>query len=392
MRIAYVSADQGVPVFGRKGCSIHVQEVVRAFVRLGAHVELFTPRPEGAAPAGLESVTVHPLPRPATANPARRERESRAANAELAQALARAGPIDLVYERYSLWSHAGMEYARDADVPGVLEVNAPLIEEQAEHRTLVDRRGAEAAARRAFAAAGVLAVVSQEVAAYLAGWPEAAGRIHVVPNGVDPERFTPPPGRPSTAAFTVGFVGSLKPWHGLETLTEAFARHQSRHPRSRLLVVGDGPGRAGLEEAVAHRGLTSAAHFTGAVPPEGVPALLAEMDAGVAPYPRLRSFYFSPLKVYEYMAAGLGVVASRSGQLEALIEHGVNGLHFAPGDAAALAAALDELAADPGLRRRLGQAARATILRGHTWDGVAQRLVRLAFPVDAAVAVGGGVP
>src|SRR5262249_57013720 len=153
MRTAYVCADRGIPVFGHKGCSVHVQEVLRAFARLGARIELFTSRPEGEPPAGLETIRIHPLPRVPKADQAVREQAAQAANEALYQMLEREGPFDLVYERYSLWSYAGMEHARDAGTPGLLEVNAPLIDEQAEHRVLVDRSAAEQVAERAFAAA-----------------------------------------------------------------------------------------------------------------------------------------------------------------------------------------------------------------------------------------------
>jgi glycosyltransferase involved in cell wall biosynthesis len=98
----------------------------------------------------------------------------------------------------------------------------------------------------------------------------------------------------------------------------------------------------------------------------------------VAPYPKLGWFYFSPLKVYEYMATGLAVAASRVGQLEGVIRHRHNGLLCPPGDAPALAGALEELHADPGLRLRLGAAARETVLREHTWAAAARRILRLA--------------
>src|SRR5262249_55329491 len=133
-----------------------------------------------------------------------------------------------------------------------------------------------------------------------------------------------------------------------------------------------------------------AAQLTGAVPPSEVPRLLAGMDAAVAPYPKLPRFYFSPLKVYEYMAAGLPVVASRLGQLEELIRHGINGLLCPPGDAAALAAALAGLRADPGLRRRLGETARATVLRQHTWEAAVGRILCLAEAIATPDLVAGG--
>jgi glycosyltransferase involved in cell wall biosynthesis len=292
-----------------------------------------------------------------------------------------------VYERYSLWSFAGMEYARDTGVPGLLEVNAPLVEEQAAYRGLCDRAAAEQVAERVFAAAGALAAVSREVAAYLERFPAARGRVHVVPNGVDTDRF-PPDLAPSLPAdpgvFTVGFVGTLKPWHGLPMLVAAFDLLHRRHPDTRLLVVGDGTERVVLEADLVARGLAGAAVLTGAVAPEYVPGLLASMDAAVAPYPDRPGFYFSPLKLYEYLAAGRAVVASRIGQAAEVIEHGANGLLVPPGDAAALAAALARLRGDPGLRARLGRLARMTVADRYTWDAVARRLLGVAG-VPAAV-------
>ncbi len=381
MRVAYVCADLGVPVFGRKGCSIHVQEVMRALGRQGVRVDLFAARCEGPRPAGLEAVRVHELPAIPRGDPGAREQAALAANPLLRAALESAGPFDAIYERYSLWSFAGMELARDRGVPGLLEVNAPLIEEQAEHRTLVDRGAALHVAGRAFAAAHALLAVSAEVAAYLESFPGSRGRIHVVPNGVDPVRFPAGlrrsrPGPPGS--YTVGFVGTLKPWHGLGTLAEAFALLRRRDSAARLLVVGNGPGREGLEADLEARGVRDAADLVGAVAPEEVPGLLASMDVAVAPYPDLPKFYFSPLKVYESMAAGLPVVASRVGQLAELIRHGENGLLHPPGDAAALAEALEWLRRSPAIRRRLGEAARADVHRDHTWDAVARRVLGLA--------------
>jgi glycosyltransferase involved in cell wall biosynthesis len=378
MRLAYISADPGVPVYGTKGASVHVQEVIRALQRQGAAVTLFTSRVGGEAPADLAGVRVVELPKLPEGDLVLREQGALVSNSDLSASLKREGPFDAVYERYSLWSYAGMETARRWGVAGLLEVNAPLIEEQVRHRALVHTGEACGVAERVFAAATALLPVSSEVAGYLRGFPGTAHKIHVTPNGVDPARFLP--NQPDPAAFTVGFVGTLKPWHGVEVLLAAFAGLRARVPAARLLIVGTGPEEARLRAEAARLGVGAAVAFTGAVPPERVPALLARMDVAVAPYPAFDRFYFSPLKVYEYMAAGVPVVVSRVGQLADLIDDARNGLLCPPGDAGALASALARLEGDAALRVRLAAAGRETILKSHTWEQVAERIVKLSAP------------
>ncbi len=380
MRIAYVCADPGVPVFGTKGSSVHVQEVIRALLARGAEVEIFATRFDGDAPDDLREAGVRWLSALPKGNIAARERASLGGNLGLLAMLRGSGPFDLVYERYSLWSYAGMEYAREMGVPGVLEVNAPLIEEQERHRVLIDRGSAEEVAQRVFDAASAIVVVSREVASYLDRYVGASDRLHVVPNGVNAERFTPDVRAiyPRSAdVFTVGFVGTLKPWHGLPVLSEAFSILHQRHADARLVIGGDGPERIALETDFAARGLSDYVTFTGALVPATVPSLLTSFDVAVAPYPASSDFYFSPLKVYEYMSSGLPVVASAIGQIPDVITDGVNGVLCEPGDAQGFAQALERLR-EPELRTRLGRAARDTILQAHTWPMVVERIITLA--------------
>jgi glycosyltransferase involved in cell wall biosynthesis len=325
-------------------------------------------------------VTVHQLPAIPKGEQAVREQAALSANLDLRLALEREAPFDLVYERYSLWSFTAMEYARSVGIPGLLEVNAPLIEEQEKHRGLSDRASAERVAERVFSAATALIAVSEEIKTYLEGYPRVGQRVHVIPNGVNPDRFRSniKPSSPASAGtFTVGFVGTLKPWHGLPVLVEAFDRLHQQRSDTRLLIVGDGPERENLVADLSARGLLDAAHFTGAVAPSEIPGLLASMTVAVAPYPAQTDFYFSPLKVYEYMAAGLPVVASDIGQLKSLIEDEANGLLVPPGDSVALATALDRLRQDSNLATRLGQAAPKAMMQNHTWDAVTQRILHL---------------
>lgn len=379
MKIAYVCTDPGVPVFGNKGGSIHVQAVVRALRALGVEVVLFARRLGGEPPAGLESIPVRKLSKAPSGQTETRERFLLDANTELGALLQAEPGLDAIYERHSLFSFAAMEYASVAGIPGLLEVNAPLVEEQRRYRSLLLAAEAEVAAGRCFCVASTVFAVSSPLAEWLSRDTEANGRVHVLPNGVDLSRFGPDvvPSHPAeTGVVTIGFVGSLRPWHGVEQLVEAFGRLRRESVRARLLIVGDGPMRAQIESACAP--YSDAVVLTGAVTPDRVPGLLASMDIAVAPYPRLENFYFSPLKLFEYMAASVAVVASASGQVCEVIEDGQTGLLYKPDDADGLHGVLNRLVADPDLRARLGSNGKEAAITRHGWEIVAAKILEFA--------------
>jgi glycosyltransferase involved in cell wall biosynthesis len=382
MRIIYICADPGVPIYGRKGCSIHVQEVLRALRRRGAELEVHAARIGGEPPPDLADLPIFRLPIRPGDDSGTRELSSIAANEALRlrlqvrRRLEKREPFQVVYERQSLWSTAGMAFARDAGIPGILEVNAPLVEEQSTHRKLMLRERAREAVKQACDQASCVIAVSEGVAEHVISGGASESRVQVVPNGVDPGRFKPPrsPVGSEKDPFTIGFVGSLKPWHGMSTLVDAFARVHRSHEHCRLLVVGDGPERESLTESLVQRGLSDFVTLTGAVDPADVPGWLHEMDVGVAPYPAMDGFYFSPLKILEYMAAGLPIIASRIGQIPQLLEDGACGLLCDPGEPEALAESLDRLRRDPSLRVRLAHSARTAAVEKHSWDAVVERI------------------
>jgi glycosyltransferase involved in cell wall biosynthesis len=287
-----------------------------------------------------------------------------------------------VYERYSPFGAAGGWTCRHHRVPHLLEVNAPLAWEGARHRGQALPEVAGLLERAAFGSTSRIVAVSEELRDQLVEDGVEASKIRVVPNGVDPALFTsrgPTRRCCGDESLVVGFAGSLKPWHGLESLIDAF-RALSPDPRFHLLVVGDGPLTGRLEELRReHPGQVT---LTGAVPLEDVPAYLRAMDVAVAPYPALERFYFSPLKVLEYMACGCAVVASRIGQLKSLIRHGETGWLVPPGDPAAIADSIRRLASDADLRRILGSRAAEEAHRSHSWQRRIESIAGLV-PVEA---------
>lgn len=394
-RVAYVCTDPGIPAFGSKGASAHLQSVLRVLVRHGVQVDLVCARTGGPPPPDLAGVRVHLLPAVRGEDPAAREESARASDAavpEVLDALHHDRPLDLVLERYSLWGRSGTRWAARRGVRSVLEVNAPLPEEQAEHRHLVGRREADEVAAAALGTATAAVCVTDAVADWARRTTPAPDRVHVVANGVDTRAVRPASADvvPATGPFTLGFVGTLKPWHGVDVLVEATARLVAADPDHRLLLVGSGPGAEPIARRCEELGIADHVEATGSVLPCEVPALLQRMDLAVAPYPSGRDCYFSPLKVYEYLAAGLPVVASSAGVLPTLLDHGRLGTLVPPGDVDALVDAVTALRADPGRRRRLRRAA-VTAAAGHDWSLVVGRVlahVGLVLPEE----VGDGRP
>lgn len=393
MRIAYLCADRGIPVGGHKGASIHVRAVAQALAALGHQVTVLALRAEGGPPPGFRPKVVE-LPFDRTFKDLRRsiDEEGRSVlsselyglmlNSVCHEGLAeleRSGPVDAVYERYSLWSVAGLRYARSRRVPFLLEVNAPLVHEQQTYRDLELAELALGLERFLFREADALFVPSGELRAYVESRVGRRKHLHVVPNGADVELFAAPQPLPPAAGrrlrdrFVIAFVGSLKPWHGIEILLGSFEQLHAARPGTRLLIIGHGPLLSRIE-ALRRRLGEQVVQVLGEVPHQDIPRWLRLADVGVAPYPPIDEFYFSPLKVIEYMAAGLPVVASRIGQIEELVRHEATGLLVDAGSRDQLTAALSRLADDRRLRRRLGRKGLRRARSHYSWTRVAERI------------------
>jgi glycosyltransferase involved in cell wall biosynthesis len=407
MRVLYLCLDEGIPLLGRKGASVHVREMVAALTRAGHEVAIVGPvlsKSPWEEPAEIEGRIVHILPEPEAAAAAAGLRSyndrigsENALPGEVRRILYQssvAGRVihrferhrpDLIYERLSLHGTAGPVIAEALGAPYMLEVNAPLAQEHTTYRGAWLGELASAGERWTLARADAVLAVSEALRDHLAARGVRPERIHVVPNGVDGTRFRPGPREEDLAralgihdAPLLGFVGSLRPWHGVELLPDILEGVRKQHGDVRMLVVGDGEMRSRTEMAFEERGLADAAVFTGAVPHDDVPKLIRCLDVGLAPYPEPEhTFYFSPLKLFEYMACGVPVVAARIGQIADVVEDGVTGLMHEPGDVAAIVSACCSLLDDPTRAARIGAAA-AEAGASFTWDANAARVSALA--------------
>ncbi|NOS69506.1 MAG: glycosyltransferase family 4 protein [Verrucomicrobia bacterium] len=430
MNILYICADAGIPVLGRKGAAVHVREMCGAFARARHRVtlaaqSLVKSEDDERAPVRARVIHVQSSPNTTTAvhafkhfneqlgleNSMPGELRRLLFNESLYQDLKRRffhhRPA-FIYERASLYGTAGVRLAAKFKVPLIVELNAPLAIEQAAYRATGFGELAAQAERWTLTHADAVVVVSAELAKHVRSLGVKASRIHVMPNGVNPELFCPnktehgcdrqtqPPraetnesavaGAVHTAACrndmsvpVLGFVGGLRPWHGVEVLPELMARLGKKFPDVRLVIAGDGQLRGELEREFKRRGLTKRVTFTGALLHEKIPGVIRKFDVALAPYPKHNhDFYFSPLKLYEYMACGVPVVAAKLGQIAKSVNHGKTGWLYPPGNVAALVAGCEQLLRDAALRRKIGDAAAKLIHAKFTWDHNAVRVVKLA--------------
>ena len=406
MKILFLCFDPSIDLAGEAGGAVHVRAMIRALVDLGHEVTALAScvsrcewmeRQTAAKviPCGISSLSRCLRRAIQRGNKVLRKPQRRFPDAvrllhnttflrKASKVMRRFSP-DFIYERYSLWGITGLGLARRHGVPLALEVNAPLVYEQQHYRQkLAWPRLAQWMERSVWRSADLVMPVSEPLRNYLmeeAG--VAAERIRVLPNAVDAKWFGASGAIPIDSEkqdkFVLGFVGSFKAWHGADFLLSVFEEFHRMEPASRLLLIGDGPLKTRLEEKARKAGLEKAVTFTGIIPHDEIRNYLATVDVALAPYPALENFYYSPLKLFEYMAAGKAVVASNAGQIAQIIRHRVNGLIYEPGDREGLLRCLCALRNDPALCEELGRSARKAS-EGFTWERNAARVIEWVRP------------
>ncbi len=281
-------------------------------------------------------------------------------------------PLGFLYQRYSLNNLAGVILSRRWGVPLVLEANGSEAKWRQDFGTLKYPKLAYACERLILRRADVVTAVSRNAAEDLGAAGAPPDRVRVVPNGVSVRRFADasPMSLPESfeGMFTVCFVGLFYPWHGVRFLAEAFGRLYQQRPDTRLLLVGDGEEVPVVRAILESRRALGAAHFTGLVPRRDAPRYMAAADVLVSPHADVDHFIGSPIKLFEYMAVGKPIVATRVGQISEMLKNEETALLVPPEDPDAMAVALARIQDDPALGERLGRAAQQRAAAEHSWD------------------------
>ncbi|HEX8847650.1 MAG TPA: glycosyltransferase family 4 protein [Pyrinomonadaceae bacterium] len=294
-------------------------------------------------------------------------------------------PPDFIYQRYSRFSWAGVAASLKTRRPLFLEYNGSEVW-VGRYWDRVGMLGLlERYERLNLRAAARIFVVSEVERENLLRAGVADEKIVVNPNGVDAERFRPNIGGELVRRALgveenetlVGFVGTFGPWHGVVELAQAITMIP-KGARVRFLLVGTGVLREKVEETLREGGAAQRVILTGAVEHERVASLLDACDVLASPHVPLEDgspFFGSPTKLFEYMAMGKGIVASRLGQIGDVLSHEETALLVEPGNVRELCEAIMRLANERGLRERLGAAARLEAVEKHTWSHNARRVL-----------------
>ena len=389
MRLIYCALDQRVP--GTVGGATHVLAVAEGLARCGHDVHVLAGEGPGGFPSSLPPASTGSVRWHALRAPGGRP-HLRLLRARAVAALARRLRADAVIERYHNFGGEGVLAARALGALAVLEVNAPVIDHPGSRKTLVDRallvepmrRWRDYQCRRA----DLIVTPSVRI---LPPWVPAE-RILEIEWGADTDRFHPAargavPFERRQAETVALFAGAFRAWHGAHHLASAVAQLERQGVSGlHAVFVGDGPEMARTRAAAAP---LARATFTGALSHDAMPACLASADLGVAPFdvgahaPLQIDFYWSPLKVFEYMAAGLPVVAPRLPRLARLVDDGREGLLYDAADPSGLAGALRS-GLDPDRRRSLGASARARAERDYSWRAHCEHLSEAMMRAMAA--------
>jgi glycosyltransferase involved in cell wall biosynthesis len=383
-RVVYLRATPG-PGTQAGGAASHMKGVVEALRALGVELDIISNDEIAGFDVRDTRFTVIP---PETIGGTRALfdiHNNRVFTYMATQLIERVNP-EFIYQRYARFSWAGVAAAVRNWRPLFLEYNGSEVWVGRHWDRVGSLDLLERYERLNLLAAARIFVVSEVERRNLEARGVPAEKIVLNPNAVDVEAFRPGIGGADlrrdlgieNTDLVAGFVGTFGPWHGVVELAHAIKTLPGELP-VRFLIVGSGSLHGEVERLLSAERESGKVIFTGAVAHDRVPALLDACDVLIAPHVPLADgseFFGSPTKIFEYMAMGKAIVASRLGQIGEVLSHEETALLVEPGNVNELAAAIVRLVESDALRARLGPAAREVAIQQHTWMQNAQRVLQ----------------
>lgn len=383
-RVTYIRSDFWLKQSSPNGAVAHTEGVVNSLVKLGYDVDIISTYPMSF----IKQYHSFQICTPDGWTTGISELEEMEYNRQLFDFLKRTNEKpDIVYQRYGRNNYAGLMYARYLGVPFVLEYNGSEIWMSKNWmRPLRFESMTEEIESCVLTHADLVVGNAEAFRKELLSRGVERNRILIIPNGVDPDRFTPCiSGMEIRKKFgikdqeiVVSFVGSFGPWHGAEILAKTIPIVTSQNPNVKYLFVGDGGRRDAVKEIVSDCGVSDKVLFVGFVDRNIVSEYLGASDILVSPQvpnPDGTPFFGSPTKLFEYMSMGKAIIASDLDQIGSLLTSQENAILIRPGSVSQLADAILVLANDPVLRARLGSRARDAVVGNYSWDRHVQCII-----------------
>ncbi len=281
------------------------------------------------------------------------------------------------YQRYSANNVSGVVLSYLFRRPFVLEFNSSAVwaaKNWSRSRVILIEKLCESINLKG---ATRIAVVSEEMKRRLIRIGVPAAKVMVNPNGVNAAKFSPTidasrAGKALPAGKTfVGFIGIFGQWHGVLTLAAAVKHVVAKCSSAHFPVIGDGPLKSEMMRILERDGVSEHVTFVGVIKHEDAPAYLNHCAILLSPHEDMADgspFFGSPTKLFEYMAMGKGIVASRVGQLGEILADGIDALLVEQRNPEALAGAIVRLIHDREQCDRMGAKAREKAVATFTWE------------------------
>lgn len=378
------------------GASVHVSELTKALNAQGYDI-----RPYNLNPYPLEETSTQTTTRKVFKGRLKLHRYLSQINAlfanyqyfKKAMRIIKRDRPDVIMLRYNRLNFAVVMIRWLTKIPLLLELNAPLTYE---YRMYVQDFVKlpilpEFTEWLSLKTADSVFVVSKSLKDYYVNWKINEKKIYIVENGADLDKFSDDLTSRADQLIeqhklrdkvVVGFIGSFHYWHGVDRFFKFIDVIANKYSKVQFLLVGSGPMKNELQEIINTENLSDKVIFTNYIPHDEIAVYLAAMDIVLAIYPKVDFFYFSPLKIFEYMAAGKAVLATKIGQITEIIDHGKNGMLFEPDDFDDLQAKVFQLIENRNLRLKIGKQAAETIKEKYTWNHTAEKISKILLELN----------
>jgi len=369
-------------IASKDGQYVHIDEIVNALIELGHEIIMVEPNSIKDTQFGKSSIIVSKLRAllPGFIHEWMEFFYSIYDFIKLCKTIIETKP-DCIYERYNLFLPSGIWAKKIFNLPLILEVNSPLFNERDENEGVSSKNLALWTENFVWRSADYVLPVTAVLAEIIKSRNVSENKIHVIPNGINKVKFFCQTIDNNAVKnkfnlqnkLILGFTGFVREWHRLDIVIDAIKVHENENWH--LLLVGDGPVRASLEEQAKKLDIIDRITFTGLISRDQMPEYVAAFDIALQPevVP-----YASPLKLFEYMALGKAILAPDRPNIKEILTDKENSLLFLPEKEGDFLGKLELLAQSSDLQKKLGLAAMEAVSnKGLYWQENSKKIINL---------------